>query len=173
VIIGSESTGKTTLARDLAARFETVWVPEFARAYLDAKLAEKNETLDVSDIEPIARGQVGAEDAGARAANRVLFLDTNLISTALYAQHYYRTCPDWIDRAAGERRADLYLLTDIDVPWVADSQRDHPHMRDHMHALFTSSLERRALPYVRIGGSFEERFRRAVDATEEMLLRAR
>ncbi|MEP6690603.1 MAG: AAA family ATPase [Gemmatimonadaceae bacterium] len=169
VVIGSESTGKTMLARDLAAHFGTVWVPEFARAYLDAKLAHRNQTLDASDIEPIARGQAAAEDAGARAANRVLFLDTNLLSTELYARHYYRACPDWIGRAATERRADLYLLTDIDVPWIADTQRDHPHMRAHMHALFIDSLERRGFPYVTISGTFGDRFQLAVKATRELV----
>jgi NadR type nicotinamide-nucleotide adenylyltransferase len=164
-IVGSESTGKTLLARELAGYFGTVWVPEFARGYLDAKPAP----LDRSDIEPIARGQIETEDRAAREANRVLVLDTTVLSTVVYAGHYYEWCPEWIRRAAVERRADRYLLTDIDVPWVSDPQRDRPHMREQMHALFRQALESRGLPYVLVRGDWAERLRIARDAVAELL----
>ena len=116
VLTGSESTGKTTLARALATRYDTAFSPEFARDYLERKRAP----LTVEDVEPIARGQRAAEDQALRAARRVLFLDTDLWSTVLYARHYYGSCPAWIEEAARSRRGDLYLLNHPDVPWVAD-----------------------------------------------------
>ena len=118
VVTGSESTGKTTLASDLARHFRTAWVPEYARTYLSEKTAATGLPLDATDVEPIARGQMSAEDRGAAEARGLLVLDTDLVSTIVYARHYYRSCPPWIEQAARDRRADLYLLCDIDVPWI-------------------------------------------------------
>ena len=89
VLTGSESTGKTTLARDLATAYGTARSPEYARQYLDAKPTP----LEASDIEPIARGQIAVEDAAVIAAHRVAFLDTDLVSTVVYARHYYGPSP--------------------------------------------------------------------------------
>ncbi len=136
VVIGSECTGKTTLARALAARFEAPWVPEFCRAYQDAK----GTLLDAADVEPIARGQVGDADAAEGDATELLLFDTDLVSTAVYARHYYGACPAWIEAACLSRRADLYLLCAPDVPWQADGQRDRRDRREEMHRLFSEAL---------------------------------
>jgi len=165
VVSGSESTGKTMLARNLAQRYQTVWVPESVRGYLDTKPSP----LDASDIGPIAKGQLASEEAISRGANRVVILDTDLLSTEIYATHYYGHCPDWIRVAAGEKSADLYLLCDIDVPWVPDPQRDRPHLREHIHELFRTRLAASGRPVVMLSGSWEERFRTACAAIEEML----
>lgn len=165
-IVGAESTGKTTLAGQLAQHYQTVWVPEFAREYLDAKGAY----CELSDIPNIARGQMETEDALARQANRVLICDTDLITTTIWSDHYFNECPDWIRRAANERQYDLYLLTHNDVLWVADSQRDRPHMRDHFHNLFRHELESRNRPYIEISGSCDERLRAAIRAVDALFL---
>jgi NadR type nicotinamide-nucleotide adenylyltransferase len=170
VVIGSECTGKTTLARELAARFDAPWSGEFAREYLDWKGAP----LDASDVEAIARGQVEAEDAGmaaARAAGAgVVVKDTDLVSTVVYANHYYQRCPGWIEQAAGERLGDLYLLLHPDVPWVADGlQRDRPAERERMHDLFQRRLNAYRAAVVNITGGWPVRHARAVDAVEEAL----
>lgn len=165
VVTGSESTGKTTLAERLAAHYGTVWVPEYARAYLDGK----GKPLDTSDVEPIARGQIAAEDAGARAANRVVILDTDLVSTTVYAEHYYVEYQAWILSAARERISELYLLCGIDVPWVPDPQRDRSHLREKMHALFRGRLAELGANVVDITGSWDDRWRRAVVAVDAML----
>ena len=99
VVTGSECTGKTTLARALASRFGAPWVPEFCRGYQDARGAP----LDASDVEPIARGQIAEADEAESRARRLLVLDTDLVSTVVYARHYYGSCPAWIEEAA--RRA--------------------------------------------------------------------
>jgi len=169
VVTGSECTGKTTLADDLARQFGTVCVAEYAREYLDRKVATTGLPLDERDVEPIARGQIAAEDRGAATAKGLLVLDTDLVSTTVYARHYYGACPTWIDQAARDRRGDLYLLCDIDVPWVADSVRDRPHHREHIHALFVEALNTLGAPYVLIRGSWAARLTTAVAAVSELL----
>jgi NadR type nicotinamide-nucleotide adenylyltransferase len=169
VVTGSECTGKTTLAGDLARQFGTVCVAEYAREYLDRKVATTGLPLDERDVEPIARGQIAAEDRGAATATGLLVLDTDLVSTTVYARHYYGACPAWIDQAARDRRGDLYLLCDIDVPWVADSVRDRPHQREHIHALFVEALNTLGAPYVLIRGSWAARLTTAVAAVSEVL----
>lgn len=168
-LTGSESTGKTTLAERLATLYRTTCAPEFARQYLDARA----RPLDVGDVEPIARGQIAAEDRAvgqaAHEARRVAILDTDLVSTAVYARHYYGRCPEWIERAARDRRADLYLLLHPDVPWVADPQRDRPHQRAELHALFQAELDAIGARYVHVTGGWDERLRRAREAIDALL----
>ena len=164
VVTGSESTGKTTLARDLAAHFGTVWVPEFVRQYLDEKLAVTGHGLDASDVEPIARGQIAAADRAMPNARGLIVLDTDLVSTMVYARHYYGSCPAWIEQAVRDRRGNLYLLCDIDVPWVADPQRDRPHHRRHLHGQFVDALSTLGAHTVTIRGSWADRWEIAVEA---------
>lgn len=140
VVTGSECTGKTTLARDLAAHFGGVWVAEQSRAYAEGM----SRSLNAEDVSPIASAQIAAEDAALADAMkrnaRWLFLDTDLISTVVYARHYYGTCPAWVEAEARARLGDMYLLADIDVPWTADSVRDRPHSREEIHLAFQSVL---------------------------------
>jgi NadR type nicotinamide-nucleotide adenylyltransferase len=166
VVTGSECTGKTTLAQALARQFDAQWSPEFAREYLDRKGAE----LDASDVEPIARGQIRAEDAAAALAGGVVVRDTDLVSTAVYARHYYGICPAWIADAARDRRGDLYLLLHPDVAWVADGlQRDRPAERELLHGLFRSALAGIGARVVDITGTWEQRRASAVSAVRAAL----
>jgi NadR type nicotinamide-nucleotide adenylyltransferase len=140
VVSGSESTGKTTLARDLASHFGAIWVPEQARSYAE----RVNRPLTAEDVSPIASEQIAAEDAALADAGRRkiqwIFLDTDLISTVVYARHYYGSCPAWIEAEARARLGELYLVADIDVPWTSDSVRDRPESRDRLHLEFQSVL---------------------------------
>ena len=167
VITGSESTGKTTLASMLAERFATAAAPEFARDYLDRKPAP----LDRDDVEVIAVGHLEQESRYTRCADRVLFLDTDLFSTVVYGEHYYGATEPWIERVARERQGDLYLLLDVDVPWVADPQRDRGDRRAEMHALFRGVLERNGIEPVVISGEWSERLARASEEVERILSR--
>jgi NadR type nicotinamide-nucleotide adenylyltransferase len=161
VITGSESTGKTTLAGMLAARYDTVATPEFSRDYAGGR----HVPLDRHDVEAIAIGQIHSEDRWTpRARHGQLVLDTDLFSTVVYGRHYYGSLQPWIERVALERRGDLYLFLDIDVPWVADPIRDRGSQRAEMHALFRDMLDRYGLPYVTIGGDWPERFESAIRA---------
>jgi NadR type nicotinamide-nucleotide adenylyltransferase len=165
VVSGSESTGKTTLAGDLASHYGTAWAPEFAREYLE----RKGSPLDDSDVEPIARGQMAGEDEAATRASGLLILDTDLVSTVVYSRHYYGRCPEWIAEAARSRLADLYLLLQPDVPWVPDGNlRDRPAARHELHELFHYALQAFGARYVEIGGSWAERKRRALVSTDAL-----
>lgn len=162
---GSESTGKTTLASDLARHYDVLWVPEYVRTYATWKLAP----LDAGDVTPIALGQIAAQDAVLMRARGLLLLDTDLLSTAVYAEHYYGQCPDWVAQAVLVRRADLYLLCDIDVPWTPDPQRDRPDDREAIQVLFREALRSRGFPVVDIRGDWRDRFQAARAAIDTML----
>ena len=135
VLTGSESTGKSTLAMGLADHFQLPMIPEFSRSYAEG-LAR---ALTAADVEPIARGQAEAETAGLRGHNLVVF-DTDLLSTYVYANHYYRSVPDWIAAAIRRYPPSLYLLCDIDLPWVPDGIRDQPNDRAAIHQQFQEAL---------------------------------
>ena len=171
-VTGPESTGKTTLARRLAEWANTEWVPEAARTYAERRRA----TLTAEDVGPIAREHIALADAaadGARARGAsTLVLDTDLLSTVVYARHYYGSVPRWVEKEERARRAALYLLCDVDVPWVADGIRDRPAARDVMFSEFAQALERRLAPVVRVHGSWEERWRTALDAVRTRAARS-
>lgn len=171
VVTGPESTGKTTLARRLAERYATRWVPEFARGYLDEVNAKRGAAAVCleEDIEPIARGQLASEDARALKAERVLVCDTDLGVTKIYAEHYFGRCPAWIASAARERRYDLHLLLGVDVPWVADPQRDLSHLRREMWERFRAELVAQGRRFIEGSGSWDERFATACRAVDEVL----
>ena len=163
VLTGSECTGKTTLATQIAEAFGAPQSSEYAREYLDGK----GGALDAADVEPIARGQIRVEDAAAATAAELLVKDTDLVSTMVYARHYYGHCPPWIAKAARRRRGDLYLLLHPDVPWVPDGlQRDRPVDRAELHELFRTALAKVGARVVDIEGSWTERRARALAAIE-------
>ena len=160
VVTGSECTGKTTLAAELATEFRATWSPEFVRSYVDAKRVP----LDASDVEPIAAGQLAVERAAEHEAasrqDRLVVRDTDLVSTVVYARHYYRSCREWIEAAARRRVGDLYLLLCPDVPWVPDGlQRDRASdaERAEIHARFRDALMSLGARVVEISGSWVER----------------
>jgi len=159
-VIGAECTGKTTLAQRLAEHFNTAWVPEFAREYaLDVA-----RPLTFDDVDAIARGQIAGEDQLTLDASSILILDTDLVSTTVYSNYYYNAVPQWIAVEAKRRLADLYLMLDVDVPFIADPARDaEAHRADHALA-FRRALEDLGARVVVISGDWEERFRRAVEA---------
>ena len=166
VLSGAESTGKTTLSRDLARAFGTVATPEYARLYLDAK----GLPLTVHDVEPIARGQMALEDDAVHGARRLLFKDTDLVSTVVYARHYYGACPGWIEDAARQRAGDLYLLLYPDVAWVADGpHRDRPQAREEIHGLFRVVLGELGVTFIDVRGSWAERQALAKEAVDALL----
>ena len=140
VLTGGECTGKTTLARALAARWRTAWAAEAAREVALARAG----ALGPEDVPVIARTHVrladAAESAAVDAGRPIVFLDQDLFSTSVYARHYYQDCPHWIERLAAERRGDLYLLCAPDLPWESDGVRDRPAAREEIHALFAAAL---------------------------------
>lgn len=166
VVTGSECTGKTTLARALAEHYKTVWVPEYARQYV----LEKGAPLDRTDVDAIARGQIELENILVAEARDLLVQDTDLLSTMVYSRHYYGDCSPWIEKALGERAADLYLLADIDVPWEPDGdQRDRGDRREEMQQLFRQALAHNELDFVEVHGSIQRRLRESVFAIDSLM----
>ena len=171
VVTGSESTGKTELARRLAQHFEAELVPEFVREFA----AAKDGPISFNDHGPIARGQMALEDehfAIASRGNGLVIQDTDLLSTVVYCDHYFGACPAWIVDLARERRPDLYLLAEIDVPWVSDGIRDRGHLREEMQALFRDAVGSSGSPSVSIAGSWDERWDKAVTAVTQLKVAA-
>lgn len=162
-ILGAESTGKTTLCRDLAAHFGSPWVPEYMRTYLQAKWDNEQMTCTWDDLLPIAQGQIDLENKLAKQAaqlpddNRYLFCDTSLFELMVYSKWYYGDCPEALSQAALTHHYDLILLTEVDIPWVADDLRDSPHQREDISAYFASQLTLHNKDFQRIGGDRGQR----------------
>ncbi len=176
-ILGAESTGKTTLCRDLAAHFDCPWVPEYMRTYLQAKWDDKQLTCTWDDLLPIACGQVALENKCAaesaqalrdkQSASNIpqknyLFCDTCVFELMVYSHWYYGDCPEALKKAALMHRYDLILLTEVDTPWVADDLRDSPHQREEMTTYFERHLQRHNKRFRYIGGSEEQRVQQVV-----------
>lgn len=127
VLFGPESTGKTTLSKLLARHYNTVWVREFARNYLQNKWNNERKTCEHDDLIPIAIGQMNLENDLSKKADKVLICDTDLLETKVYSEEYYGGFVDpELDNAALNNQYDLYLLTYIDAPWEEDDLRDSP-----------------------------------------------
>ena len=167
VVTGSECTGKTVLTAGLAEYFDCPYSPEGARLYVE----QHKRPLTVADVDPIASLQITLEEAAIRKAHDLVIHDTDLVSTLVYARHYYGTSPAWIVRAASERAADLYLLCDIDLPWVSDGiQRDSgaAEQRREIHEKFVEAMTGAGLHWTLIQGSGDKRLEQAVRAIKAL-----
>jgi HTH-type transcriptional repressor of NAD biosynthesis genes len=169
VLFGPESTGKTTLARDLAVHFGTEWVPEYMRDYAQEKWDDRKEKIVKADLLPIAEGQLAMENMKVEMARRYLFCDTDLRELKVYSEYYYDGfCPEEIRKAVKNNHYHLYLLTDIDTPWEADDLRDRPQDRITLFRIFENELKKNSLPYVVVSGDKEARLKKAIELTEKL-----
>jgi HTH-type transcriptional repressor of NAD biosynthesis genes len=177
VLIGAESTGKTTLARLLAERFETCWVPEYGREHWERKV----QGLMMNDPPPswyhdefvhIAGEQQFRENKLARTANRVLFCDTNAFATGTWHERYYGSRDEQVDAIGRNGKVDLYLLAAPDVPFVQDGFRDGEHIRHWMHDRFLDQLATGSVPWVLLKGDYSERLEAASRAVETLMANA-
>jgi nicotinamide riboside kinase len=168
-LYGPESTGKTTLAKQLAEHYQTVWTPEYAREYLQEKWNNSNQTCTQEDLIPIAIGQIQLENESLVKANGILFSDTNLMVTKVFSDIYYGTCDKALRKAAKKHKYDLFLLTDIDIPWEKDDLRDRPHNREKTLAAFEQALIDFNKPYIKLSGTKERRFQKAVALIDALI----
>lgn len=170
VLFGPESTGKTTLSRQLARYYNSVWVPEYAREYLQDKWNNERKTCEPEDLLPIAQGQIRLENELAQKTNSVLICDTDLLETKVYSEVYYvGECDPILRKFALENTYDLYFLTYIDVPWEADDLRDKPKERERMFKAFQDELIKHNRPYVLLKGNKKERLTEAVKHIDKLL----
>ena len=141
VVTGPESTGKSTLAAVLGDRLRAPVVPEAARRYAEAQLeTDPAHTLLATDVAPIARLAMSLEEQAMAARPAVAVFDTDLVSTVVYARHYYGSAPAWVEAEARQRRGDLYLLCATDLPWTADGIRDRPSAREELLRAFGDAM---------------------------------
>lgn len=169
VLFGPESTGKTTLAKQLAQHYNSFCVPEFSRAYAEEKLKE-GILLTKEDVLPIAIGQMKLENNFSAKAKNILFYDTNLLETKVYAEVIYDGyCPDILKKSVSNNYYDLYLLTDIDIPWEYDVVRSSGSDRKKMFAYFKNELDVQKLPYVILSGNKESRLNFAIQQIDLLL----
>ncbi len=157
-ITGPESTGKSTLAAQLAEHYGTVWVPEYAREYLD-KLGRPYEKNDLIEI---AKGQIVHEKKAVCRARRFLFCDTDLTVIKIWYEYKYGALDPYLAQKYAEISYDQYLLTGIDLPWQYDSQREHPEKRRFFFDWFERELKARKACYAVIHGTKEERLKNAI-----------
>jgi len=162
-ITGPESTGKSELAEALAAHYQTVWVPEYAREYLD----ELHRAYNYEDILLIAKGQVKGEKEIRKKANRFLFVDTEMIVLKIWCEVKYGKCHPSILNRLSKQNYDLYLFTDIDLPWQPDPLREHPDKRRELFNLYLDELKKRNLPFEIVSGFGQKRLENAVMMIEK------
>jgi NadR type nicotinamide-nucleotide adenylyltransferase len=159
-VIGPECTGKSDLAQFLAEHFQTPCVDEYARAYLN----KLGRAYDQVDLLKIAHGQLRMEDEWVYDANKLLICDTNLIVIKVWSEYKYGNCDADILKKIAERKYDLYLLTNIDIPWVDDPQREHPDKREHFWKIYKDEIAKTGVPFVEISGEREVRRKKALEA---------
>ena len=164
-IIGPECTGKSDLASFLAKHFNTTWVPEYARGYLDNLV----RPYDEGDLLTIAHGQLRLEDTYQVDANRVLICDTTLLVIKIWSEFKYGHVDESILESIAHHKYDLHLLTYIDIPWQDDPQREHPDKREALYEIYLKETKALNTPFVEIRGERDERRKIAIEAIDALL----
>lgn len=174
VIIGPESTGKSTLCEQLALHYETLWCPEFAREYL----LENGMKYSFEDLLSIAKGQINLEEkfknetANSRLTTHAsrIFIDTDLYVMKVWCEFVFSKCHQFILDEIARRKYDLYLLCDVDLPWVKDELREYPDEgpRKELSNIYKDILINQNTPWVVINGGYEERLQRAIAAVNNL-----
>jgi NadR type nicotinamide-nucleotide adenylyltransferase len=167
VILGPESTGKSTLCASLAEHFHCSWVPEFARKYLTGL----NRPYNYDDLLIIARGQLQAEDEIAQGtAGKILFIDTDMYVLKVWCEFVFGKCHSFILDQIVKRQYDLYLLCNTDLPWAKDELREYPDLenRNKLFRIYKDLMINQQTAWAEISGQNEERLKRAISAVEGM-----
>ena len=176
VIIGPESTGKSTLCEKLAARFNTLWCPEYAREYL---LAHGTD-YSYDTLLTIAKGQVALEEKYIHELEQqakrtdehspLLFIDTDMYVMEVWCKFVFGKTHSWILNQVIERKYDLYLLCNTDLPWVKDELREYPDIarREKLYNIYKEIMINQSVPWADISGNYEERFEKAVAAVGKL-----
>jgi NadR type nicotinamide-nucleotide adenylyltransferase len=179
VILGPESTGKSTLCEQLAQHYETTWCPEFAREYL----LVNGTNYDFEDLEIIAKGQLALEDEYTtllenqsetmleNGEHLPLFIDTDMYVAKVWCEFVFEKCHRFILDEIIKRQYDLYLLCNIDLPWVKDELREYPDLasRQKLYNIYEDIMINQSVPWIEISGSYEERLQKAIAAVDKLL----
>ncbi len=164
-VTGPESTGKSKLAEWLANEYHTLWVPEYAREYLQ----KNGPDYTMEDVVNIAHGQLQRENTASENASEVLFCDTDLLVTKIWCEVVFGACPEWIENQFHAHQYDLYLLCYPDIPWEPDPLRENPDDRKRLFTLYRQVLEESKLPFRVVKGLGNVRFENARTFVNEIL----
>jgi NadR type nicotinamide-nucleotide adenylyltransferase len=180
VVIGPESTGKSTLCAELAAHYKTLWCKEYARDFL--KKNGKDYIYD--DLLTIAKGQIELEEAvshellamsngdGSKLKTQIpkLFIDTDMNVMKVWCEFAFGKCHSWILNQIATRKYDLYLLCNVDLPWVSDELREYPdsETRNKLYHFYKDTMVNQSVPWVDISGNYKERFQIAIKAIDKV-----
>jgi nicotinamide riboside kinase len=191
VIIGPESTGKSTLCKQLAEHYKTLWCPEYARDYL----LKHGMNYSFDDLLPIAKGQLALEDEYVKQVRKVesqkdrkivsgisshspltthhslLFIDTDMYVMKVWCEFVFEKCHRFILDQIIERKYDLYLLCNIDLPWVKDELREYPDLesRQRLYFIYKDIMINQSVPWVEINGDYDERLEKAITCIDSLL----
>lgn len=152
-ITGPESTGKSTLASTLADSYCCVWIPEYAREYLELN----GPDYQSEDLLEILEGQLTRMEFAEQADCPYLFYDTEILVLKVWYEFKYGEVHPEIEKAWQEQEMDIYFLCDIDTPWVKDPLREHPEQRKELMDLYIHHLDNTERNYKIISGNKEER----------------
>jgi NadR type nicotinamide-nucleotide adenylyltransferase len=170
VIIGPESTGKSTLCKKLADFYRTLWVKEYARQYLE----ENGKNYIYEDLLKIAKGQIALEEKVLEEASLnkkadKIFIDTDMYVMEVWCEYVFNKCYNWILNRIAERKYSGYLLCGIDLPWIQDELREYPNkkIREKLYLFYKEIMANQNVPWVEISGDYEERFEKAKNFIEK------
>jgi len=171
VVIGPESTGKSTLCEKLAEHFNTIWCKEYARQYL----SEYGTAYNYDNLLTIAEGQLASEEAAIKAAIEThkthLIIDTDMYVMKVWCEYVFNNCHPMILEAIAERKYDMYLLCDIDLPWTKDEMREYPDEgpRKELFAIYKELLMNQSTPWAIVSGMGEERTKNAIQYIDQLV----
>lgn len=168
-LVGPECSGKTTIAEQLAHYFETIFVPEYARDYLQNKWDSQNKICEPTDLLPIAIGQIQLENEALVTAKNLVICDTSSVVTEAFSKVYYGFSAPEIEKAARKHKYDLYILTDLDVPWVKDDLRDGLSKRQLIFTSIHQSLIQNNKAFIIISGDEKTRFEKSKFTIESLI----
>jgi NadR type nicotinamide-nucleotide adenylyltransferase len=187
-VIGPESTGKSTLCELLAQHYNTQWCPEFAREFL----LTHGTDYSYDDLLYIAKGQlamedeytqslVGSSESGINSSvqdselqtpnTKLLFIDTEMYVMKVWCEFVFGKCHRWVLDQIIERKYDLYLLCNTDLPWVKDELREYPDLktRDQLYHIYKDIMINQSTPWVDISGDYDERLQKAIKAVDQLM----
>ena len=168
VIIGPESTGKSTLCGELARHYQTLWLPEFARQFLLAH----GTNYSYNDLLTVAQGQVASEEEILRSPDlkKFVFIDTDMYVMKVWCDFVFGKCHPWIINQISERKYDMYLLCNVDLPWVKDELREYPDLKSRLtlYNIYKNILEHQPVPWTEISGNYNERLHNAIRAIDQL-----
>ncbi len=178
VILGPESTGKSTLCAQLAAHFKSSWVPEYARTFLQ----DTGNAYGYEDLWEIAKGQKLGEENAVKNYYKMhpvavgtpaypLFVDTDLYVIKIWSEISFSKCDNRILTSIAQHKQDLYLLCDTDLPWVEDPLREYPEldMRKKIYQFYLDAMVNQHVPWVTINGGYEKRLEKAIESVNSFL----